>query len=155
MAFRKGKRVRVQDVYEVFWGPDEPVFFPLKRLRDEAVGTLEGLRAPYGVTLDPEPQRLHDNDDILQVQPTGRIAGATSGGDDGAPPGASTSSSSTARASTSPAAGASTAGVVGANACCLHFLPFGFPIPPHTLLALVSKQWILSAKERRFARPIL
>ena len=45
MDFPVGKKVRIQEVFEVLFDEKEPVFFPHKALYDEAVGTPEGLRA--------------------------------------------------------------------------------------------------------------
>ena len=83
MDLRVGGHIRTQEVAEVDFDEDKPVYFPLKDMYDRAHGTLEGLSAPYGMLGDVAPQGLKD----LGVFPedTGPV-GQELGDDDEEPP---------------------------------------------------------------------
>ena len=95
MDLRYGGKVFVQEVFEVEFDANE-IFFPLKRLHDDAVGTIEGLRAPRSsatsdAAIDVMPPATQV--EISAVPPVGSTSlqdqqGPSSTGDNGAAMGA-------------------------------------------------------------------
>ena len=60
MDLRVGREIKVQEVSQVHFDP-ENIFFPLKKLYDHAVGTIEGLSQPYETSIaDVAPQGIDD-----------------------------------------------------------------------------------------------
>ena len=76
MDFRVGCKVRVQEVFEVWFDPNEPIVFPLKALYDEAHATIEGIRAPRGVTQAAPIQGLAQPPDEAEPPVGGTVGGS-------------------------------------------------------------------------------